>query len=174
MVAEESLDVQLDDLRAALDAWDDPDPGAADDPPGHQPPLGRDQPPDHRHRYAEASGLLPPLLHRLYTQTDRSEPTRAALHDAYRFSAAVVGGFRQTDLPRSRPNGTSNSRRRPMIRTGSRSAPSTGRAVTPQRGDYAGGLQLLERAPTRSRRTVTRRRSTALAFGRACRALGPT
>jgi transcriptional regulator with XRE-family HTH domain len=146
-IAEQSPDVQLDDLRAALDAWDDPEPEGS---PTTLRAINRRLDEINRQiigtRYAEASRSLPQLLHHLYGQVDRSEPARAALHDAYRFSAAVAGRFRQTDLA------AIASERHVQL------APATGDpnrvAISAfhrssrhlQRGDYAGGLQLLERA----------------------------
>jgi hypothetical protein len=143
----ESPDVQLDDLRAALDAWDDPQP---EGPPLTLRSINHSLDEINRQivgtRYAEAARSLPPLLHHLYAQVDRSEQARAALHDAYRFSAAVAGRFRQTDLA------AIASERHVQL------APATGDpnrvAISAfhrssrhlQRGDYSSGLQLLERA----------------------------
>lgn len=150
-VLEESSAARLDDLRSALDAWDDPR------PEGRPPSLASI---NHRldeiskritgTRYADAAVDLPPLLHHLYAMAGEpgrvGEQARAALHDAYRFSAAVAGRFRQADLA------AIASERHVQLapRTGDPSRVTisafhrSSRHL--QRGDFDGGLRLLERA----------------------------
>lgn len=91
------------ELRAALDAYDDPQPEG--DPltldaatarlaTASKQVLGQ--------KHVEVLGELPNLLHHLYVLADESgragELGRSALHDAYRMSATVAGRFRQADL----------------------------------------------------------------------------
>lgn len=150
MMAEESSAVQLANLRAAVDAWDDPRPEGR---------LLRLETINNRldvlsrlvasTKYAEAADGLVSLLHHLYVLADEAGPSgeiaRAALHDAYRLSATVAGRFRQADIA------AVASERHIHI------APSTGdplRVVISafhrssrylQLGDYDGGLRVLQR-----------------------------
>ncbi|MGH3494930.1 MAG: hypothetical protein ACRDQ1_17075 [Sciscionella sp.] len=90
------------ELRGAFDAYDDPR------PEGNALSLAlvvrrlRDAAQQvSRLRYAEAGRELPNLLHHLYVLDEpgvAGEPTRAALHDAYRLAATVAGRFGQSDL----------------------------------------------------------------------------
>jgi len=149
-MAEESSTMQLAELRAAIDAWDDPRPN------GEQLPLdviNRRLDKAAREvtstKYADAATDLTVLVHHLYPLADRigidGEAARAALHDAYRLSATVAGRFRQPDLA------AVASERHLQL------APHTG---DPLRiaisafhrssrylslGDYAGGLRVLDR-----------------------------
>lgn len=93
----------LDYLRAALDAYDDPQ------PEGDLIDLGTAE---HRlrrvggllvgMRYADGLGELPNLLHHSYILAEQAgnagERGRAVLHDAYRMAATLAGRFRQADL----------------------------------------------------------------------------
>ncbi|MPZ82136.1 MAG: helix-turn-helix domain-containing protein [Actinophytocola sp.] len=149
-MAEESSAVQLANLRAAVDAWDDPRP---EGPLLSLDAINRRLDAIARQvagtKYADAAGELSPLLHHLYVLADRAgsdgEVARAALHDAYRLTATVAGRFRQADIA------AVASERHIQL------APSTG---DPLRvaisafhrssrylglGDYSGGLRVLER-----------------------------
>lgn len=149
-MAEESSTMQLAELRAAIDAWDDPRPEGE--------PLTLDainrrlDTASHEvtgTKYADAATDLAILLHHLYPLADRigndGEYACAALHDAYRLTATVAGRFRQADLA------AVASERHIQL------APRTG---DPLRiaisafhrsskylsiGDYAGGLRVLHR-----------------------------
>lgn len=154
-LAEESSAVQLAALRAAIDAWDDPQLDG--------PVLGLGTI-NHRldaiakavaggavsgAKYADAAERLAPLLHQLYVLIDLpgrdGEAARAALHDAYRLAATVAGRFRQSDIA------AVASERHLQL------APSTGdplrvaisafhRSTRYLRlGDYSGGLRVLDR-----------------------------
>jgi len=150
-MAEESTAVLLAELRAAVDAWDDPRP---DGDPLTLDAINRRLDVAARQvagtKYADAAADLAVMLHHLYPLADQpgtdGEPARAALHDAYRLSATVAGRFRQGDLA------AVASERHIQL------APETG---DPLRvaisafhrssrylalGDYAGGLRVLQRA----------------------------
>lgn len=138
------------ELRSALDAYDFPRPegdpltlatiaqrlnSASDDVYGL--------------KYAEATRVLPNLLHHLYVLVENAdhegEQARALLHDAYRMSATVAGRFRQADLA------AIASERHVQL------APHTGDPIRVaisayhrssrhlQNGDYRDGLGVLER-----------------------------
>ncbi len=100
--------------------------------------------------YADAASELPHLLRHLYVLADADgragELARGALHDAYRFSAAVAGRFRQADLAAI----ASERHIQLAPRTGdpNRIAISAFHRSSRhlRRGDYVGGLRLLERA----------------------------
>lgn len=102
-MAEESTKMQLAELRAAVDAWDDPrpegDPLALDAIDRRLDKTARKVTGT---KYADAATDLAVLLHHLYPLTDRAgtagEAARAALHDAYRLTATVAGRYRQADL----------------------------------------------------------------------------
>jgi transcriptional regulator with XRE-family HTH domain len=147
-MAEESADISLEDLRAALDDWDDPRPEGR--------PLGLtaiDRRLDevsrqvNGTRYAEAATKLAPLLRQLYPLVDTpgraGEQARAALHDTYRFAAAVAGRFRQVDLAAIASE--RHVRLAPATGDPNRVAISAFHRSSRylQRGDYAGGLRLL-------------------------------
>lgn len=154
-LVEESSAVQLATLRAAVEAWDDPQPegdlfsmatinrrldSIAEAVAGGAASGGK---------YAEAAEHLSMVLHHLYLLIDLpgadGEAARAALHDAYRLAATVAGRFRQTDIA------SVASERHIQL------APSTGdplrvaisafhRSTRYLRlGDYSGGLRLLDR-----------------------------
>jgi transcriptional regulator with XRE-family HTH domain len=149
-LAEESSAVQLADLRAAVDAWDDPRPnGPLLSLAMANRRLDAIAKQVARTKYAGAAEELAPLLHHLYVLADRAgsdgDAARAALHDAYRLAATVAGRFRQTDIA------AVASERHIML------APDTS---DPLRvaisafhrssrylglGDYRGGLRVLER-----------------------------
>lgn len=139
------------ELRAALDAYDDPQPegdlltldtATARLAAASGKVLSQD--------HVEVLEELPNLLHHLYVlagATGRAgELGRSALHDAYRVSANVAGHFRQADLA------AISSERHIQL------APRTGEplriAISAyhrssrylQYGDYRGGLRQLERA----------------------------
>jgi transcriptional regulator with XRE-family HTH domain/DNA-binding transcriptional ArsR family regulator len=144
---------QLDELRDALDSWDDPQ---LDGEPltiaAIDQHLDRIAAQVLGTRYADAAAHLPAVLNSLYVLTGQrgraGERARGALHDAYRFSATVAGRFRQTDLA------AIASERHIQL------APATGDparvAISAfhrssrhlQRGDYAAGLRMLDRATT--------------------------
>lgn len=153
-IVEESRDVQLRELRAAIDSWDDPRPDGEPltleainrrlDTAAQQVQQATST------RYADAATDLSVLLHHLYPLTDGSgravELARSALHDAYRLAASVAGRFRQIDLA------AVASERHIQL------APHTGdplrvtisafhrSSLHLQHGDYAAGLRLLSRA----------------------------
>jgi transcriptional regulator with XRE-family HTH domain len=149
-LAEESSAIQLADLRAAVDAWDDPRP---DGPLLKLETINSrlDVVAEHveRMKYAEAAEELTPLLHHLYVLADRAdsdgEAARSALHDAYRLVATVAGRFRQPDIA------AVASERHITL------APGTGDplriAISAfhrssrylRLGDYVGGLRVLDR-----------------------------
>jgi transcriptional regulator with XRE-family HTH domain len=149
-LAEESSATQLANLRAAVDAWDDPRP---EGPLLSLAVINRRLDVISKQvtstRYADAAEQLSPLLHHLYVLTDRSgsdgESARAALHDAYRLTATVAGRFRQKDIA------AVASERHIQL------APSTGDPLRVaisafhrssrylSLGDYNGGLRVLER-----------------------------
>src|SRR6266498_3830116 len=102
-LVEESSSIQLADLRAAVDAWDDPHPNG---PLLSLVAIDRKLDAIARQvagtKYADAAAGLVPLLHHLYVIAERTgrvgENGRAALHDAYRLTASVAGRFRQADV----------------------------------------------------------------------------
>lgn len=149
-LVEESSSIQLADLRAAIDAWDDPQPNG--------PLLGLaaiDRRLDSVTRqvagtkYADAAADLAPLLHHLYVIAERSgregETGRAALHDAYRLTATVAGRYRQADIAavaserHIRLAEATGDPLRVAISAFHRSSRYLGL------GDYHGGLRVLER-----------------------------
>lgn len=149
---------RLADLRAAIDAWDDPRPEGQ--------PLtleAIDRRLDDINRrveraaaqttatsYANAATELAALLHHLYLLAEApgsdGERARGVLHDAYRLTATVAGKFRQADLA------AVASERHIQL------APRTGdplrvaisafhrSAVHLRQGTYTSGLRLLDRA----------------------------
>lgn len=150
-MTQESPRAQLDELRAALDAWDDPR------PEGRPLTLATvDSKLDEisrqitSTRYSDASTALPGLLHHLYVLAEQDghagEQARGALHDAYRFSAAVAGRFRQVDLAAIASE--RHVQLAPLTADPNRVAISAFHRSSRhlQRGDFTGGLRLLERA----------------------------
>jgi transcriptional regulator with XRE-family HTH domain len=155
VLAEESSASQLANLRAAIDAWDDPQPEgqllSLDTITRRLDLIAKAVDGGARSgaKFAEAADHLVPLLHHLYVLVDLpghdGEQARAALHDAYRMAASVAGRFRQADIA------SVASERHIQL------APATGdplrvaisafhRSTRYLRlGDYAGGLRLLER-----------------------------
>lgn len=139
------------ELRAALDAYDDPRPEGGpltlavivDRLNGVARAL-------HADRYLETAASLPPLLHHLFPLTEQpghdGEQARAVLHDAYRMAASIAGQLRQADLA------AIASERHIQL------APTTGdplrialsayhRSTTHLRhADYRAGLRMLDRA----------------------------
>lgn len=151
-VLPEPLDAAtMQELRAALDAYDDPRP---DGKPLELDAAARRVERLSREvsglRYAETARALPALLHHLYVLAEEpgqaGERARGLLHDAYRMVASVSARFRQADLA------AVASERHIHL------APQTGDplrvAVSAyhrssrylQLGDYRGGLRILERA----------------------------
>jgi transcriptional regulator with XRE-family HTH domain len=150
-MTEESPRAQLDELRAALDAWDDPRP--AGDPLSLLAVNARLDEISRQitsTRYADASTALPSLIHHLYVLTEQDghagDQARGALHDAYRFSAAVAGRFRQVDLAAIASE--RHVQLAPLTGDPNRVAISAFHRSSRhlQRGDVTGGLRLLERA----------------------------
>lgn len=154
-LVEESSAVQLANLRAALDAWDDPQPDgqllslAAVTRRLDAITKAVDGGARSGEKYAEAADQVAALLHHLYVLVDLpgrdGELARGALHDAYRMAATVAGSFRQADVA------SVASERHIQL------APSTGdplrvaisafhRSTRYLRlGDYTGGLRVLDR-----------------------------
>lgn len=154
-LAEESSAAQLAVLRAAIDAWDDPQP---------EGPLLSLATINRRldviaksveggavtgAQYADAAERLAPLLHQLYILVDHpssdGEAARAALHDTYRLAATVAGRFRQADIAAvasERHIQLASSTGDPL-----RVAISAFHRSTRylRLGDYKGGLRVLER-----------------------------
>lgn len=151
IVEEPNAAVEIDALRTALDAYDDPRPEGR--------PLTLDAARKriaalsryvYGLRYADAARELPGLLHHLYLLAEQpgadGEQARATLHDAYRMVASVAGRLRQADLA------AVASERHVQL------APLTGDplriAISAyhrssgylQHGDYRGGLRVLDRA----------------------------
>jgi len=151
VVPEQQDAATMQELRAALDAYDDPRPEGT--------PLGLDAAARRVDglsrrvsglRYAETARELPELLHHLYVLAAEpghaGERARALLHDVYRMVASVSARFRQGDLA------AVASERHVQL------APLTGdplRVVVSayhrssrylQLGDYRGGLRILDRA----------------------------
>lgn len=141
----------LQELRAALDAYDDPRPNGK---PLDLTAAARRVDGLSRHvsglRYADTAQQLPDLLHHLYVLAEKpghsGEDARALLHDVYRMVATVSGRFRKVDLA------AVASERHVQL------APLTGDplriAISAyhrssrylQLGDYRGGLRILDRA----------------------------
>lgn len=139
------------ELRAALDAYDDPRPEGQ--------PLTLAVINDRLAvaaqsilvlRHAEAARQLPNLFHHMYVlalqRGHAGEEVRATLHDAYRMAATVAGRFRQADLAAiasERHAQLAESTGDPL-RVAISAYHRTTRYL--QHGDYRGGLRLLERS----------------------------
>lgn len=151
VVQEPQQAATLQELRAALDAYDDPRPNGR---PLDLTVAARRVDTLSRHvsglRYVDTAQQLPELLRHLYVLAAKpghaGEQARALLHDAYRMVATVSARFRQSDLA------AIASERHVQL------APSTGDplriAISAyhrssrylQLGDYRGGLRILDRA----------------------------
>ena len=139
------------ELRAALNAHDDPRPdGEALTLDAVARRLGWAAEAVRRLRYSAVGNELPALLHHLYVLADApggdGERARGLLHDAYRIAVTVAGRFRQADLA-----AVASERHQ-------RVAPDTGdplrvavsafnrSALHLEHGTYAAGLRALDRA----------------------------
>jgi len=146
-----NVSVEIDALRGALDAYDDPRPDGL--------PLTLDA--AHHGidtlsrlvyglRYAEAARELPGLLHHLYLLAEQpgaqGEKSRATLHDAYRMAASVAGRFRQADL--AAVASERHIQLAPLTGDPLRIAISAYHRSSRylQHGDYREGLRILDRA----------------------------
>lgn len=141
----------ITELRAALDAYDDPRPeGAPMSLTSLVDRLGALGQSWYRLRYAQVVRALPGLLHQAYLLAERpgtdGERARAALHDAYRMAAGIAGQFRQPDLAAL----AAERHIQLAPRTGDplRIAISAYHRSTRhlQHGDYRAGLRMLDRA----------------------------
>lgn len=142
---------EVAELRAALDAYDDPRPEdeqrSLASIRSRLAELGRSI---YGLRYAEVARELPGLLHHLYVLADRpgqdGEQARAALHDAYRMTGSIAGRLRQDDL--AAVASERHVQLAPLTGDPRRIAISAFHRSTRQlqHGDYRAGLRMLDRA----------------------------
>lgn len=134
-------------LRAALDAYDDPQPEGkllTLDQAARR--IDRTGAALMRMEYREVGRALPGLLHHLYPLAEDSEQARAVLHDAYRMIATVAGRFRANDVAaiaserHQRLASDTGDPLRVCISMFSRSTPHL------QRGTYTSGLRIIDKA----------------------------
>lgn len=140
----------ITELRAAMDAYDDPRPEGE---PLTLAAIGRQLDTIaaglHVERHTELAPRLPNLLHHLYTLTDAGhdgESARALLHDAYRMTASIAGQLRQSDLAELASE--RHIQLAPLTGDPMRIAVSAWhRSTRPlQHGDFRAGLRVLDRA----------------------------